>query len=91
MEDGLLVPYHLTVTNRQGVVATLQVKILKCQLDYLDGGGHIAKTSVKAVSFNTADTRCRGETSLHVRPAESLCLSISLESFLHDVIALFMT
>lgn len=62
MEDGLLVPDHLAVPDRQGVVAALQVKILKCQLDHLDDSGDIAKTTVTAASLNVCDTRCRGET-----------------------------
>lgn len=59
MEDGLLVPNHLAVSDRQGVVAALQVKVLKCQLDYLDDGGDRAKTTVTATSLNPCDTRRR--------------------------------
>lgn len=66
MEDGLLVPHHLAVPNRQCVIAALQVKILKCQLDYLDDSGDIAKTTVMDGSLNAFDTRCRGETPFHL-------------------------
>lgn len=68
MEDGLLVPNHLAIPDRQGVIAALQVKVLKCQLDYLDDSGDIAKTTITGTSLNTCDTRCRGETPPHLRP-----------------------
>ena len=36
VEDGLLVPHHVSVSHRQCVVATLQVKVLERQLDHLE-------------------------------------------------------
>lgn len=86
MEDGLLVPNHLAVPDRQGVIAALQVKVLKCQLDYLDDSGDIAKTTVIGTSLNTCDTRCRGETPPHLRPRIPLTsFNPPPEYVLHDV------
>lgn len=72
MEDGLLVSHHLAIPHRQGVIAPLQVKILKCQLDHLDNSGDIAKTTVNDRCLNAPDTSCRGVNPFH------LWLSISL-------------
>lgn len=94
MEDGLLVPNHLAVPNRQGVIAALQVKILKCQLDYLDGNGDIAKTTVTGTSLNTCDIRCSGESPPHLRPQIPLTSFNPPEQVWHDIIAfvaLFIT
>lgn len=46
MEDGLLVSHHLSVSDCQGVVAALQVKILKCQFDYLDSRWSITTVTI---------------------------------------------
>lgn len=46
MEDGLLVSHHLSISDCQGVVATLQVKILKCQFDYLDSRWSITVVTI---------------------------------------------
>lgn len=82
MEDGLLVSDHLAISHRQGVIASLQVKILKCQLDHLDNSGDIVETTVNDRCLNAPDTSCRGETSPH------LWLSILL-SFLLSSVNLF--
>lgn len=66
MEDGLLVPHHLSVSDCQGVVAALQVKILKRQFDYLDSRWSIATVTISEGRRNLSDTRCRGEPSLHL-------------------------
>lgn len=66
VEDGLLVSHHLAVSNRQGVVASLQVKIFKCQLDHLDNGGDINETNEGSRCLNTPWTKCRGEISSHL-------------------------
>lgn len=46
MEDGLLVSHHLSVSDCQGVVAALQVKVLKCQFDYLDSRWSITTVTI---------------------------------------------
>lgn len=76
MEDGLLVSHHIAVSHCERVIAALQVKILKRQLDHLDNSGDIAKTTVNDRCLNVLDTRCRGETSAHL----SLCVSQSIHS-----------
>lgn len=78
MEDGLLVPHHLAISYRQGVIAALQVKILKCQLDYLDNSGDIAKTTINDRYLSASDTGCRGEAPFHLWL--SIPLSIRLSS-----------
>lgn len=77
MEDGLLVSHHFAISYRQGVIATLQVKILKCQLDYLDSSRDIARTTINKGYLNAFDIRCRGETPSHLWLSIllSLCLS----------------
>ena len=52
MEDGLLVSHHLAVSHCQGVIASLQVKILKCQLDHLDNRGDIAERTINDRRLN---------------------------------------
>lgn len=36
MEDGLLISDHLAIPYCQSIIASLQVKVLKGQLDYLN-------------------------------------------------------
>lgn len=72
MEDGLLVSNHLAVSHCQSVIASLQVKILKSQLNHLYNSGDIAKTTINNRCWNAPDIRCRGEIpsrlSLYIPP-----------------------
>lgn len=77
VEDGLLVSHHVAVSHRQGVIASLEVKILKRQLDHLGDSEDIVKTTTNDSCLNAPDTRCRGETPLH------LWLSITPPSVYH--------
>lgn len=57
MEDGLLVSHHLSISNCQGVVATLQVKILKCQFDYLDTRWNITTVTISECVWHKVQGR----------------------------------
>lgn len=86
VEDGLLVSHHLAISHRQGVIASLQVKILKCQLDHLDNSRDITETTVSDRHLNALCTRCRGETPSHLWLSiclSSIYLSISSEYCVH--------
>lgn len=52
MENGLLVSHHLSISDRQGVVSTLQVKILKCQFDYLDSRWSITMVTISECAWH---------------------------------------
>lgn len=77
VEDGLLVSHHLSISDCQGVVATLQVKILKCQFDYLDSRWSITTVTISDGRWNASDMRCRGEPSFHLRPSTSVHTRLS--------------
>lgn len=81
VEDGLLVSHYLAVSNRQRVVASLQVKIFKCQLDHLDNGGDINETNEGSRCLNTPWTKCRGEISSHLWLPFPLFINPSYISF----------
>lgn len=57
MEDGLLVSHHLSISDCQGVVATLQVKILKCQFDYLDTRWNITTVTISECVWHKVQWR----------------------------------
>lgn len=77
MEDGLLVSHHLSVSDCQGVVAALQVKILKCQFDYLDSRWSITTVTISDRCWNVSDARCRGEPSVHLWPSTAVHTRLS--------------
>lgn len=77
MEDGLLVSHHLSVSDCQGVVAALQVKILKCQFDYLDSRWSITTVTISDGCWNVSDMRCRGEPSFHLWPSTAVHTRLS--------------
>lgn len=81
VEDGLLVSHYLAISNRQRVVASLQVKIFKCQLDHLDNGGDINETNEGSRCLNTPWTKCRGEISSHLWLPFPLFINPSYISF----------
>lgn len=80
VEDGLLVSHHLAVSHCQGVVASLQVKILKCQLDHLENSRDITKTTMNDRCLNVCYTTCRGGNPSHL----SQCIPLSIhQSFIN--------